>query len=424
MGLRVWFLDQFAIKRQNVYKLHKPIYQLDIIGIILFFISPLLALPVLIAGVYKGGYRSMFWISCVMALCAFITPPFADLYRHTLMYFQYTTYGAAPFLQSNGHDFALYTLSHFFAQNDIPFEYVRAIFVFITYEIAFFLFRSIVDECQISSQQRRERFLLFLLFFLSVPFIWVVNGLRMATACYIAVLAWYWIYKKNYLLGIATYGLSLCFHFGALMFAPVLLFTLLPVLRIPRWGFLIMLILLFGAGKILLQMIPSSVISMLDMEAQVSGYMEASEDRFDSVMSLNGWIAMYLERTPLWLILYWMIRGHLPLNGKNRTMLYMIYFVGFLVMPFTVLFQKYTLFVLPIALWLVVHQQKLESSVTRYHLRMLTGACILMTFAYMYGHREVLSATPFADLLSSPILLLANADTIEQFRHALVPEQL
>lgn len=356
-----------------------------------------------------------------MALCAFITPPFADLYRHTLMYFQYTTYGETPFFQSNGHDFMLYTLSHYFARHDIPFEYVRAIFVFITYQIAFFLFRSIVDESRLSEQQRKERFLLFLLFFLSVPFIWVVNGLRMATACYIAVLAWYWIYKKNYLLGVATYGLALCFHFGALMFVPVLLFTLLPVLRIPRWGFLAMLILLFGAGKILLQLIPFSVISMLDMEAQVSGYMEASEERFDSVMSLNGWIAMYLERTPLWLILYWLICGKLPLNGKNRTMLYMIYFVGFLVMPFTVLFQKYTLFVLPIAIWLVVYQQDVRLKLTRYHLYLLLGACVVMTFAYMYGHREVLSATPFADLLSSPILMLANADTMEQFRHALVP---
>lgn len=383
------------------------------IELVLLVLCPFLSLLCSIHGVHKGKLNNLWIISVVMSFAAFISPPFADLYRHTLDYLHYMKYEYDGYIFfGTSFDFVLYSLSHLFAKYNIPFEYVRAIFVFITYQCSFFIYKTILRQNNFSTNSF-EGVCLFWIFFLTVPFIWVVNGLRMATACYLAAVGYIFFEQKKYFLGVEFAVLSLCFHFGSLLFFPVFLYSAFPLVKINKKSFLIISAFAIGVGVLLLKFLPDSVIQSLNMEKQVDLYVNKSQENFADTMSFNGLIAMYLERIALWGVLFCMLFGVSCVEHKDSSKIYAYFIFLFLLLPFTILYQKFSLFIIPVILFLFFRNIQ-EERVYKW----LAILGIITTFSYMYGYRKPLLATPYCKLLTTPFYMFVNANTKEALKDA------
>lgn len=384
-------------------------------------ICPVFSFVYILHNAYKGRYDGLIWLSLFMSIIAISTPAFADLYRHTLRYFSYVHCMNSGFIQSNELDFIFYTLTNLFAQNGIPFEFVSAIFVFVCYQIAFFLFHRTIESDYGQCWSNKVKFYVFLIFFLMVPFIAIMNGLRMATASYIAALGWYHFYQKNNVKGTLLYLTACGMHFGSLLFLPLFIYMLLPLKRISYSIFLWGIVFLLISGNILLILLPSSFIASLNMEKQVNGYMVNSVERFDDTMSFNGLIAMYLERLPLLFVLLLTATRKINLKDKENSILYFIFFLMFLYHPFTVLFQRYAFFATPIAIFIAFKAINLSKFKPIKIVRYLFIICCIYTLSYMYGYRATLQSTKFYNLLLPPAYTVLKTDTTENFKDALKP---
>ncbi len=393
------------------------------IALILILICPILALPFILNCVYNGSYKTLPLLSMFMSLIAIITPAFADIYRHTLLYFNFMQYGSESIIQSNNHDFIFYTLTNLFAQNGIPFEFVSAIFVFICYQVSFHLFLQTLKLNQTKRWSKNTRFFIFMTFFLMVPFIAIINGLRMCTACYWGVWAWYNIYNKRVFFGCLFYLIALGTHFGSLLFLPMIVYSIFfKRITLKYSWFLILSISLLVAGNLLLRVVPESVIETLEMEGQVQKYMEDSVENFDDKMSFNGLIANWLERFGIIVVFLLISLKKLKLNSSENSYIYVLLLLVLLYLPFTTLFRRFAWFATPIMIFLAFTHNEHSTSLSMNKLaKLFLTTCVITTISYMYGHREVLMATKFYKLLYPSIITVVTTDTAENFRDALTP---
>lgn len=386
------------------------------LGIILFFLCPMASIPFLIYGVYRNQYKNLVWISLILALIALITPLFADSYSHGLQYMEYSkTAPAEQFIYSNGVDFIFYTLSHFFAVNGIPFEFVKGIFTFICYQVSFFLFKKVLERNQYIYSSTVLKFNVFLIFLLSVPFIWIVNGIRMATAGYILALGWYYFYDKKIWLGVLCYIVAQSIHFSSMLFLPMMLYTIFRPFKISKKIFIACFVMFLFAGNNIQTMLPKELIYALNMESTVDIYINRSKENFTDTMSINGFIAMILERTPLILLLFYLLANKMFFSSIDKSIMYLGYLFIVLFFPFAILFQKYCLMFIPIALFLYLINEKGEKKC----LKWLTVSCFVVSLAYLYGYREILLETPFYTLLLNPFIAIFSVDTIESMKNVI-----
>lgn len=389
-------------------------------GILLFMMCPALAICYIITQAYSGKYKSLTALSLSIAMVALFTPPFADIYRHTLMYFEFQNYGNA-IIQSNGHDFIFYTLTNICAQNNIPFEYISFLFVFVCYQVSFYLFKQILKNTIITQHDRQKTFYIFLCFLFMVPFIAIINGLRMATAAYIALLAWNFAYRKKFLKSSLIFIIALCTHFGSWIFLPIIIYTFISKIKIHKTTFIIVALCLMVAGGILLQLLPSSFIEAIQMEDKVTGYMVNNEERFDDTMSSNGRIAMYLERLPLIFVAVMALINRLRLNDRDLSIIYMAIWLSLLYHPFIVLFQRYAFLAVPLLIFLCVQDQSSRSQSTK-TIKILVASCMIMTMAYMYGYRTTFLNTKYHKMFYPSLITIPTTDTHELFKDALIPK--
>lgn len=391
-----------------------------VLGILLFLICPALAIVYIVMQAYAGKYNNLTALSLSIAIVALFTPPFADIYRHTLLYFEFENYSDS-IIQSNGNDFIFYTLTNICARNGIPFEYVSFLFVFTCYQISFYLFKEILKNDMATHWSRRKIFYVFLCFLFMVPFIAIINGLRMAMAAYVALLAWYFAYNRTYIKCLLTFVVALSTHFGTWLFLPLILFTLCPKIRINKSTFVIVSVCLFVVGGILLRLLPSSFIEMLQLEDKVTGYMVNNEERFDNAMSTNGRIAMYLERLPLIATIFMVLVGKLRLQDRESAIMYMAIWLSLLYHPFIVLFQRYGFFVVPLLVFLCIQGVSYKPKIDR-TIKVLVASCMLMTIAYIYGYRTTFLNTNYHRMLYPSIITIPTTDTHELFKDALIPQ--
>ena len=391
-----------------------------ILGIALFLLCPALAIVYIIAQAYNGKYNNLTALSLSIALVALFTPPFADIYRHTLMYFFYENYSNSIF-QSNGNDFIFYTLTNICARNGIPFEYVSFLFVFICYQISFFLFKKVYEEVK-DKLSNRKIFYIFLCFLFMVPFIAILNGLRMPLASYLALLSWYFVYTKQYLKGGAIFIFALSIHFASWLFLPLILFTAFSnVIKVNRSSFLIVSIVLLLAGGVLLFLIPQSILSETSLDGQVEGYMVNNEERFDAAMSLNGRIAMYLERLPLLAAILLILKKNLSINERDKNIVYVAIWIALLYHPFIVLFQRYCFCLVPLLIFIIIKGQA-QSIYIYKPLKVLLVSCVIMTLSYIYGYRETFSNIKYYKIMYPSAITIPTMDTHENFKDALIPQ--
>lgn len=390
-------------------------------SIILLILCPALAIVSAIVHIYRGEYKHLTILSIAIAMVTLFTPPFADIYRHTLLYFSYGHYSWSGFIQTNEHDFIFYTLTHLFAQNNIPFEFISFIFVFTCYQISFYIFKDIIYSNHAKEWGRQTRFIVFVCFLLMVPFIAIVNGLRMATAAYFAVLGWYHMYNRKMTQGITIYIISCAIHFGSLLFFPIITLMILPNFKITNITYVIGIIIIMTSNDIILSYLPVDLVAGLEMEDAIDGYMINSEERFDKTMSINGRIAMFLERMPL-LIIGIILFNSQSISDRDKTIGFIVVWLAFLYYPYTVLFQRYAFGAIPILIYLTLHAPEVNINHNYQLHKIIAFSCIVMTAAYLYGYREPAINTKYYKMFYPSIYTIPTVDTQENFRDALIPK--
>ncbi|MEE3484341.1 MAG: EpsG family protein [Bacteroidales bacterium] len=374
-------------------------------------LCPFIAIPILLYGIYKQRYKDLILLALCMSIIAMAFPPFADLYRHTLDYINFKNINDSFWIHTNGKDYIFYTISYTFAKLDIPFEFVRGIFTLLCYLISFFLFKKVVSYDYFQRQSPKTVFLVFLCFYLSVPFIWIVNGIRLATAAYLLVLSWLYIYEKRYLKGIILYVLAVLLHFASVLYIPILLITIKPI-KLNNVTFITLIMLFAILGPILISSIPNEFLIFFSGEGSVNLYINNSYEMFSNRLSFNGLIAMYLERMPLIYLLFYCFRN----NTKNRNEVYLIktmLLLAIIYHPFLILFQKYCLMIIPVAIYLFFSN---VDCITIGKIRMMTICCFILFLSYIYGYREPIYNIDFIKLFLPVFYTFFTYDTLDAIK--------
>ena len=157
----------------------------------IMFISPLLALPLILVGVYRQKRSAFVLFSFFLGLLAWLQVPLADLFRHTLLFYgmgkrslmdvMYTEINA-DFI-SNLSKWVLYHAG-------LSFQWYR---LFWTAESFLILTIAIYGMMEQSTREysREEAFKRFILLWLFFEFIQSVSGTRYGYACYNYIFALY-----------------------------------------------------------------------------------------------------------------------------------------------------------------------------------------------------------------------------------------
>lgn len=383
-----------------------------LLQILIFVISPLLSLGVNIYNIRKGNYSYLWIISLIMSFIALFTPLFEDSYRHALYYLEYKKdIGNLRMYSMQGLDLVLSTLSYNFSKLNIPFEYIRALFTFLCYQISFTLLRATVS---INKYSRLKNFNLFLIYFLSVPFLWIVNGMRMATAAYVVVLAWIYLYKYNKkLVPTVLCIISLLIHFASVLYILLLLaYSINKRINIRYVLIAVVALYLIFNTNILISLLSSA--GLQTFSNVVNLYVLNSADTFSANMSLNGLIAMIVERIPIIVSFIYIIkyRNKISTRYYNFTLASICLFIS--TIPFVIIFQRLAYFITPTCLYIILNEVD-KTSVRK----ILLISVIISQLSYIYGYRELFLDTPFIYIMISPLIYCFNLNTIENIKRAI-----
>lgn len=145
-------------------------------AIALFLLSPLLSLPYIILGLYRGEKSAYFLFSLFLGFLAWLQVPLADLFRHTLG--AYDNYLGKPFERIfDNSDFIIPLFNWILVNNNIPYQYLRLFSVTESFFILTIIFNYMVISSPIEYTQR-ERFERFCILFLFFEFIQTTVGVR------------------------------------------------------------------------------------------------------------------------------------------------------------------------------------------------------------------------------------------------------
>lgn len=389
---------QLSRKRSN--------YRILVIFVLL--LCPIASVPLIISGILNKRHELLPLLSFVMATLAILSPPFADLYRHALN-FQYYKHSSVPISTIFMHkDYVLDLLEYYFAKWNFNFEFIRGLFVFVCYQIAFALYKELFKYVQVLSYSKKYRCIIFLSVFFLVPFIWIVNGLRSATSSYLFVYSWLSLYNGKRikcwlfaLLGVFT-------HFFGIVFIPVIILFHFRKYRISYFSYVIGAIVLFLLGKAifsnLLDSISEDTLSSVGVTSQIRDYYVGTDEEGAltySGLSFNGFIAMFMERSPLFYIFFTTIKSRCRNYDKDDLfMIRVLFLLWIFISSSWIPFQRISWLISPIVMFLFIKNMKFNEQHIR--TRLLLLFTIIGQIAYIYGYRMVFFNTPFY-LISLPL---------------------
>lgn len=151
-------------------------------AIFIYIISPILSIPLIIAGIRNRYYGSFLFFAILLATIAYIMIPCQDLYRHTINYYYWQGQHLSDIkfddLMLNG----IITYVEWFMVNySIPFEYLRFTEIFITFLLLSRIFNYQIDYNyrNYTRSQLINRIFIFILFY---DFFYTAEGVRFGLA--------------------------------------------------------------------------------------------------------------------------------------------------------------------------------------------------------------------------------------------------
>lgn len=173
-------------------------------AIALFLLSPLLALPYILLGIYRQEKSAYLLFSLFIGLLAWLQVPMADLFRHTLNAYNYFEKPLSRI--DNNPDFIIPLANWFLMNNGIPYQYLRLVSV----SESFFVL-TVVFQYMVSTSEREytqcEAFLRFCILWLFFEFIQTTSGVRYGFALCQYVFAMHLAFNKRNYIGAFMFAL-------------------------------------------------------------------------------------------------------------------------------------------------------------------------------------------------------------------------
>lgn len=191
--------------------------------ILLFIISPLLSLPLIFIEIYNKKRYAQSLLALFMALSAWLFPPILDLYRH---YLTFLNINDNPYylnsIIEDKFDVVLYGTNKIVGYFGFPFELVRFLFVWVAYEIVFWLFRDFINR---NKNLTKHYFIIFLIFFFTLHYFNLTTGLRSVLSANFFILGIY-LYYYHKKMGLIYMFLGCLTHYSLYIYLIPVIFII------------------------------------------------------------------------------------------------------------------------------------------------------------------------------------------------------
>lgn len=268
----------------------------------IFILSPLLALPFIIYGIYHQYKGCQTALAVFMSLLAFLTAPVGDLFRHTLMYFAMETYSYERFVHTIDFDFIMQFLEYFMAKHNIPFEFLRLAYTFISYSILNYIFNHLISNSD-CLYKKSEYFNRYMLTFMSMNFFVLVLGVRYLFATSVFTLGvYYYLCEGKKTFALLFVCLSIFIHYS-LFYYGLFIFLFIHI-KMNKQTFLFSLILGLIISDVLISQFESILV---EQNLQGSSYLGDGKwgKGFKEQLDLKDIIYMYVSYIPcLFTVIY------------------------------------------------------------------------------------------------------------------------
>lgn len=379
--------------------------KVSLIVIGLFIICPLLALPAIIVEVINRKRYANVLLCLFLGLCAILWAPTGDLYRHTLSYFNYT-YANKFELSKFEYDFVLPIISYGFAKAGINFEFVRFLFVVISYLITFRFVNVIKDS---NSFYQKHYLLLLTTLLFSVKFVSITFGLRYGFACQIFAWAYFLIYYQKKKIGWVVALFSGLIHYSLFFLLFILLINKIGIFKSKKIAFCGIPLLLLSTTNLL-----EKIIIALPMPDFVKIAVLSYATGFWSGEFLQNKSIYYRIGQILWnLGTYYSIFIFLSkkMNDSRNSLLAIMFFILCLLSSSTEFYYRIlTAISFPFLFWVLSYCQKCRS------VRILKIALICIVISWtseLYGVRQVIYESRYSELYLPVWVAMSNRYDLE-----------
>ena len=372
---------------------------------IVFLACPILALPLILWGVYKR-YKGVFsLLSLFMALMAFLTAPLSDLYRHAMIYNSYVYLSYSGFWNTIENDFLTQLISYECARKHIPFDYIRLFYLFLFYLINLTLFERIIRDGG-RKYTNKDYFLRFLIFFLGLNFFGATIGVRGGLALSFYVWGAYYSLCKRYIgKAIIIFSISTIIHFSFFYFVIILIvFQLVPLSR--RNSIIVIAISLVLANLVITHM--SVYFTANDLQGADylgDGQWGRDAEGTKSFMGKLFTLIVSMVQIPYIIFLY---RNYDKNNALVRWLVAVL-IIASLVYPLDTVFSRVRpLFSSMSMFFVLLVEGNLKKSISAKFLNWFMICAILNVSCIVYSNRGIIAASRYADIYKPVPILLSS----------------
>lgn len=144
----------------------------------LFLLSPLLALPYILLGIYRQERSAYFFFALFLGFLAWLQVPLSDLFRHSLNIYHYLDKPFSyAYVNKQSADYFIPIVNWILVNGNIPYQYLRLFSV----TESFFLL-TVIFNYMIETSEREytygEVFMRFCIMYLFFEFIMTTSGVR------------------------------------------------------------------------------------------------------------------------------------------------------------------------------------------------------------------------------------------------------
>lgn len=214
--------------RNIIYKIEESIAQTHSsqqwyfgLSWLVFFINPLLSLPLILIGIWNGKTYSIYQLILFFALLAYLYPPSGDLYRYYELYYKnFKGIGYLDIFDFYIFDFGWYSVLYLIANLNLPFQFSQSVSCVIQLSITYYIINNLTSP-YIS---KKERFLLIISSFIFTGF-WNTIESRFAVGLSLFALGVFFINEKKYCKSAMLCIIACIIHFSFIFMSILLLLT-------------------------------------------------------------------------------------------------------------------------------------------------------------------------------------------------------
>lgn len=388
---------------------------------VLFVVYPLIAMPVVIWGIFNKKKYCFTYLAAFMGLTAVLYPPYGDVYRYTLDFLLYKQLDFYTFIILSGlkFDFLLSYLAYGLGELDMNFDLYRFIYSFVGYQLLFNIFNSVVERNRYLQEKKVYR-AFFILYFSLFVFTSFSFRFGFSTILYV-----YAVYKLIYIgsnKGWLYMLLAVINHFSFAVFFILLLGVKKNLFERSR-KFLLFCIVIsfcFDNGLIL-----ENVMKILPLQESLLNHMMEyvngnADQNLYADRPLTAKIGSMIGIISLYPVMYYSYKFH------QKNILFSVIIQMFVLLactaPFLVVYQRYAQ--ITIVLFVLYFSAQYTHTLSeRKCLKVILTFCLFSFLFHLYTIRKVLYASEEYKLLYSSFPVMINYSYDEKWLYNNVSQE-